>query len=290
MRSDKVLRPVLRGLSSIPWNAAYALSNVLAWMLQHLLRYRREVIDSNLLIAFPESTEAERKSWRSAFYSHFADLIVEMIKSLSIREAELRERLVLENRDLFEELYAENKAVLIVWGHYTNFELMAMGLPLLIPQKTHAVYQALRDPGFGALIVEIRQRFGLVLYEMAETYPYMLGNPDKRAAYIFMADQSPAANKIKFWGRFFGRPTATHLGVENLSKKLDAAVVWIDARRLSRGHYSLKAQLITSEPKTWVEGELTQKHLGLLEDEIKSDPPYWLWSHKRWKHSLPKPD
>ncbi len=283
-----MLRPLLWGLSRIPWSVLYLFSNLLAWILKNILRYRRGVIDSNLLIAFPHSHKRQRDKWRSIFYSHFADLIVEMIKSLSMSEDDLRRRLILENSKVFEELYEQKKPVIVVWGHYTNFELMAMGLPLLIPQKTHAVYQALRDPGFGEIIVEIRQKFGLILYEMAETYPYMLGNADVRAAYIFMADQSPAANKIKFWGPFFGRPTATHLGVENLAKKLDAAVVWMDARKTSRGHYSLRAQLITTESNRWDPGDITRKHLSLLEGEIRRDPPYWLWSHKRWKHSLPE--
>ena len=38
--------------------------------------------------------------------------------------------------------------------------------------------------------MEIRHNFGLKLFPMDETYPFMLNNPVKDAAYIFMADQS----------------------------------------------------------------------------------------------------
>jgi len=288
MRSDALLRPVLGALARLPLSWLFGLSNVLALLMHRVIRYRASVIEANLTMAFPESSAQDRRQWAKAFYRHFADLIVEMIQSLAVKEAEVRQRLVLENPEIFEALHRQKKPVIVVWGHYTNFEFMAMGLPLLIPQKTFAVYQALRDPGMGSLIVDIRQRFGLVLYEMAETYPFMLGNPEPGPAYIFMADQSPAANKIKFWGRFFNRPTATHLGVENLSKKINAAVVWIDAKKVQRGHYRLRATLLAEHPDQWPDHTLTQAHLDRLEHEIRAYPPHWLWSHKRWKHVLPE--
>ena len=30
--------------------------------------------------------------------------------------------------------------------------------------------------------------------------------------------------------------------------------------------------------------EITKKHAELLENRIKAEPAFWLWSHRRWKH------
>ena len=164
---------------------------------------------------------------------------------------------------------------MLVWeGHQTNFEWMATGLPLLIPQKVFAVFQPLRNACMGQKIVEIRERFGLKLFPMDETYPFMLNNPVKDAAYIFMADQSPQKKRIKYRTRFFGMDTPVHLGVENLSKKLDLSVVFIYAKRVSRGHYSLKARLLTDRPVELPDHQITDTHVRWLEEEIREEPAH----------------
>jgi KDO2-lipid IV(A) lauroyltransferase len=46
-------------------------------------------------------------------------------------------------------------------------------------------------------------------------------------------------------------------------------------------------QTITENPKALNYGEISEMHTRLLEQEIKSKPEYWLWSHKRWKRAVP---
>jgi KDO2-lipid IV(A) lauroyltransferase len=44
---------------------------------------------------------------------------------------------------------------------------------------------------------------------------------------------------------------------------------------------------LIEEPKQATEYEITVAHVQYLEKVIKEEPPYWLWSHRRWKF---KPD
>jgi KDO2-lipid IV(A) lauroyltransferase len=37
------------------------------------------------------------------------------------------------------------------------------------------------------------------------------------------------------------------------------------------------------DPEKMHEFEITDLHFKFLEDIIKEQPQYWLWSHKRWK-------
>lgn len=274
----------LKLLARLPFPLLYGLSNVLASFTFHIVRYRREVVLNNLTLAFPEWTPAQRKKVARDFYFHFTDLILESVKSLHLSEKEIRQRLVLKNPEVFERLQAQQRGVMVVWGHYTNFEWMAMGLPLLIPQSTFAVYHPLSNACFGQTVVRIREQFGLQLFPMAETYPFMLNNPVKDAAYIFMADQSPSADRLKYFTNFFGQQTPVHLGVENLARKMDLAVVFLYAERKSRGFYHLRARLLTDHPQSMPMHAITDTHVQWLEEEIRQKPADWLWSHKRWKH------
>jgi len=78
------------------------------------------------------------------------------------------------------------------------------------------------------------------------------------------------------------------LGTEKLARKLDAAVVFLKIRKVTRGRYEMEAELICESPADLKPYEITDRHVGILEDLIREEPAYWLWSHKRWKHSYEK--
>lgn len=272
-------------ISILPFRILYIFSDFISFVMQYVLKYRKDVIMGNLSKAFPEKSEDELNRIRFAFYRNFADLIVESFKSLTISEKTLRKRFKLKNRELFEKLYAKDKGVLLVMGHYTNFEWTAMSMPLLVPHPTFAVYQPLNNKRFSQKVVSIREQFGLKLYSMNDTYPFMLNNPVKAPLYIFMADQSPHRGKIRYRTDFLNQNTPVHLGVENLAKKCDLAVVFIDIQRVKRGYYQVTAHLLFEDAKDTEQYEVTDTHVKALEKVIKKKPEDWLWSHRRWKHA-----
>ncbi|WP_417591992.1 lysophospholipid acyltransferase family protein [Owenweeksia hongkongensis] len=272
-------------ISILPFRILYIISDFISFVMQHIFKYRKEVIMGNLSKAFPVKSENELNRIRFAFYRNFADLIVESFKSLTISEKTLRKRFKLNNPELFEKLYAKDKGVLLVMGHYTNFEWTAMSMPLLVPHPSFAVYQPLNNKRFSRKVVSIREQFGLELYSMNNTYPFMLNNPVKAPLYIFMADQSPHKGKIKYYTEFLNQNTPVHLGVENLAKKCDLAVVFIDIQRVKRGFYEVTAHLLFEDVKNTEPYEVTNTHVKALEKVIKKKPEDWLWSHRRWKHA-----
>lgn len=274
-----------RMLSYMPFFILYRLSDFIAWLMADLAHYRKAVIDANLQRSFPKKSEQERNRIRRKFYRNFSDIIVEAFKSLSVSRKTMKKRFVLRNPEVFQNLYDKNKGLIMVMGHHTNFEWTAMSIPLVVPQNCYAVYHPLKNKRFNKLIVKIREQFGLKLFKMSETYPFMLNNEDERPLYVFMADQSPHKGKIKYRTQFMNQDTPVHLGVENLSKKCDLAVVFIDIHRVKRGYYEIEAHLLFEDTQN-IEGHtVTDTHVKSLENLIKSDPANWLWSHKRWKHA-----
>lgn len=274
-----------RLVSFLPFPLLYAKSNFIAWLLGDVLHYRQDVIKGNLVRSFPEKSETELKSIQKKFYRNFSDIIMESFKSLSISEQTIRKRFKLRNPEVFQELKDQNKGVIMVMGHHTNFEWTAMSIPLLVPQNCYAVYHPLKNKRFNKLIVKIREQFGLKLFKMEETYPFMLGNEDPAPLYVFMADQSPHRGKIKYRTQFLHQDTPVHLGVENLSKKCDLAVVFIDIFRVKRGYYEIEAHLLFEDVQATADKEVTDTHVQALEKLIQKDPANWLWSHKRWKYA-----
>lgn len=269
----------------LPFWLLYRLSDLLSLLLEWPFSYRQTVINQNLRRSFPDKMEAEIKELRKAFYRNFADIIVESIKSLHIRESALRKRFKLKNPEVFEKLRQQEKGVIMVMGHQCNFEWVAMAIPLCVKQPCFAVYHPLKNRRFNRTIVKIRQQFGLELFRMKNTYPFMLGNKADAPLYVFMADQSPHKGKIRYRTPFLNQNTPVHLGVENLSKKCDLAIVFLSIERVKRGHYLTEAELLFADAIHTEQYEITERHVAALESMIKNDPANWLWSHKRWKHA-----
>lgn len=272
-------------ISYLPLRTLYAFSDFLSFLMQYVIHYRKDVIMTNLRNSFPGKPEEDLELIRKKFYRNFADIIVESFKSLNISEKTMRRHFVLKNPGLFEKLHEKGKGVMLVMGHYTNFEWTAMSFPLLVPHKSFAVYHRLKDPRFNKKVVEIREQFGLKLFPMKDTYPFMLNNPEPAPLYVFMADQSPHRGKIKYRTPFLNQDTPVHLGVENLAKKCDLAVVFIDIQRVKRGFYEVTGHLLFENPQNVAQYEITKKHVEALEKVIQKKPEDWLWSHKRWKHA-----
>ena len=273
-----------RLISILPFWMLYLFSDFIFFLLNSVIGYRKKVIMDNLSKSFPAKSESELNSIRSKFYKNFADIIVESFKSLTVSEKAMRKRFKLKNPEVFQKLYEQDKGLIMVMGHYTNFEWTAMFMPQLVPQKSFAVYHPLKNERFNSLIVRMRERFGLQLFKMKDTYPFMLENPVKNPLYVFMADQSPHIGKIKYRTPFLNQLTPVHLGVENLAKKCDLAVVFIEVHRLKRGHYEVEAKLLYQDAKDLEQYEITKTHVKELENLINKKPEDWLWSHRRWKY------
>jgi KDO2-lipid IV(A) lauroyltransferase len=276
--------PFVYLLSLLPVWILHLLSSFVAWLLYRVIGYRKKVVHDNLHRAFPEFSPAEIKKTARDFYLNLTDVMIEFIKGLSISEKDLRKRVVLKNPEIFQNFQQKNQGTMVVMGHYTNFEWVALAMPLLVPQTCFAVYGRIKNPKVNQWVVNLRERFGLKLFAMKDTYDFMLNNPTPAPLYLFMADQAPHKGKIKYRAPFFSIPTPTHLGAENLAKKCNLNVVFIHVRREKRGYYSIEAEIISTDAQKENPYHITNTHVAALEKLIREKPAHWLWSHKRWKN------
>ena len=78
---------ILYLFSLLPMRVLYIISDGFFFLTYHVIRYRRDVVMSNLTIAFPEKSEEEKKIIAKKFYQHFIDNFIEAIKMLSASDA-----------------------------------------------------------------------------------------------------------------------------------------------------------------------------------------------------------
>jgi KDO2-lipid IV(A) lauroyltransferase len=216
-------------------------------------------------------------------------MIVENIYLRFVSKKNIKKRLILEKKEVFDELFSSKKNMIIMLGHFGNWEF-AGGLSNLIPYKSAAVYKKLSSPVFDKIYFDIRSRTGVQPIEMKESFRKIhdLNKQEEPFALFMVADQAPMKNDTHHWMKFLNQDTGVFLGSEKLAKKFDMAVVYIELLRHKKGVYRVLPTLITKQAKKTNEFEITEKYFRLLEESIKRSPRYWTWSHRRWKNKRNK--
>ena len=280
-----LLRSATWFLQLFPLRVHYLVSDLLFFLPYYILRYRRDVVDSNLANSFPEKTQSERELIAKKFYQHFCDAFVENLYFDWISEKKGKDCVKYLNPELLNSYLDQGKQVFTFFGHYNNWEWFC-NLPLYSNHRLYAVYKKLRNPTFELFYSNIRSRFGAIPLERADTFKQLVNDHQNgipsMSAILF--DQTPRPHEIHHWITFLNQDTPVVLGAEKMAQKLDAVVLFLYSRKIRRGYYETEFQLVTEHAKTCSKFEITDKCNSLLEKQIIEQPEYWLWSHKRWKH------
>ena len=282
-----VALPFIYGISLLPFPLLYLLSDGIYVLIYKVLGYRKEVVMNNLRYSFPEKDEAELKAIASKFYRWFCDLTLETLKTLTISPEEVRKRVEFKGKDILQQYAREKRSVILVLGHYGNWELAGARYSQErdIPQL-HVIYHPLANARFDRLMHHMRTRHGTKLYTMRETSKAMIRDRDLLTATAFIADQTPSPERA-YWMTFLNQDTPVFQGTEGLARKLDKPVIYISITRPERGYYCMSMETLVADPTRTTDGEITEVHTRRLERDIRKYPELWLWTHRRWKHKRP---
>jgi Kdo2-lipid IVA lauroyltransferase/acyltransferase len=237
----------------------------------------------NLRNAFPEKSETEIQAICINYYKYLTDLILETLKTLRMNEKQALERCRFNNTRWLEKLYDEKKSIIIVMGHYGNWEWAGPSFTLTTRFQLNVIYRPLSDPNFERMMSGMRTRFGTRITPQQLTLREMVSSRNETTATALIADQT-ASPRNAYWMNFLNQDTAVYEGPDKLARKFNYPVVYMNAKRIKRGYYEVTPELLFSEPANTLENEISDVFMKRLEQEIKQDPVTWLWSHRRWKH------
>lgn len=275
-------------LSRLPFSILYRISDFLFFILYYLLRYRREVVSTNIRKSFPDRSLQQHIRIERKFYRHLADLIVESLKTFTITKKQADRRMRYRNPELLDRFFDEGRHVVMVGGHYGNWELFAVTVDQEIKHQSVALYTALENEFINRKMLESRSRFGLKMLPFSSIKQQLDQSGSYPTITIFGADQCPRKSQRAYWMKFLNQDTGVQYGTEKFARDYDMPVVQGNIYKVKRGYYEVEYTLLTEHPRQTEYGEITTLHTRFLEKIIQQQPEYWLWSHKRWKHRRPK--
>ena len=268
-------------LSLLPFWLLYLVADLLAFVLYHILGYRKKVVHKNLETSFPQATNI--KETEKKFFHFLADTFLESLKCFTIRKKNLLKRITCDNPEIMEQYAKENRSVILMSAHYGNWEYMIYAMNLLFPHLAIGVGKPLSNEVMNKLTNARRSRYGMEIVNASNIKEEFKKYKDVPTASLFLSDQYPGGANKGVFTTFLNKETNFLYGAEKYAKDYDYAVVYADVERIKRGRYKIHLVKITDKPREEEYCMIMSTYINLLGKTIERNPAYWLWSHKRWK-------
>jgi KDO2-lipid IV(A) lauroyltransferase len=277
------MRLLLTLISKVPFAALYFVSDAFYLLNRYVIRYRYDVVRSNLRNAFPERSEREIGTLTEQTFRNLADTLVEIIKGIGISRDELERRMEITASSRVHELYDQGRPLLFLTAHYCNWEWLLLYSCMHLPHPLMAAYQPFHDQRFDEFMLAARTRFGGKLVPATDLIRQLITHRKTLKTLTLLADQSPARNERKVWTTFLNQDTAFIDGTDSLAWLTKMPVIFVSTKRVKRGHYDVSLKVIAEPPYEKNVHAVAERYARELEAMIQADPAAWLWSHRRWK-------
>lgn len=276
-------------LSLIPLPILFLISDFVYLVIYYGIKYRRDVVRTNLKNSFPDKSAIEIVQIEKKFYRHFCDITFESIKGLTISKKAIAKRVHIKNKELIDELYGQQKNIIMYTSHYGNWEWLIF-LQLFLPYQVQIFYQKLSNNYFNDLLLLIRSRYGSLMVQSSQGYKTMVKSQQEGTLTLtcIVGDQSPKKTSSQHWVKFLNQETAFFIGTDRIAEKLNQTVIFASFHKPRRGQYEIEFIPLADNPDQSKGFGIIDEYAEVLENTITQRPELWLWSHKRWK--LTKPD
>lgn len=273
---------IIYSVSLIPMSLLYGFSSFMYFFAYHVFGYRKAVVIQNISRSFPEKKYGEVRNVVRKFYACFTAYFAEVIKSISISPQKLDKKLTFVNLELIDNHIRSGNNVIVCLGHCGNWEMLNF-MPYKLTCNMYAVYKPLKSRTVNQLMIKLRSRFGMKLIPDKAVVRHILTKKESSSAYLFLADQCPRIKEEKYRFDLLNQASYHFSGMEKLARISKSAVVYLHITHPAKGDYKIKCVPLCENAEFTVEGQITQKYIDLLTENIKEEPHGWLWSHKRWK-------
>ena len=273
----------------LPWRGVYRFGSMLGTFAYYCIPIRRSLTLSNLRSAFPEKSPGEIRAIAVGAYRNLVISLLEVFWFSRLTPERVREAVSMPDSSLMEAHLKQGKGLILLGGHFGNWELNAIAVGLLTGHPLTIIVHRQRNGYVDAFMNKNRTMFGNRVVEMARAPREIIASLRDNRVVAMLADQSGPQEGL--FVNYFGRPAATHRGPALFSVRTGAPIIMAFILRQPAGNYLVEFKEMKTDDVTGTEDErieqITVRHVDLLQEYVTHYPDHWLWMHKRWKHSPP---
>ena len=261
-----------------------------------LIPVRRHIVMENLQQVFGDRlSELDLRRLARCFYSHTAKTIAENLAMLVSSERRIAGKVDVVGVEHVLKAAERGKGVLILTGHFGNWELSAVAAMLQFKKyqnRFHVIRKSLA-PGLEDMVFGRFRKAGLRIISPANALTGVFDALGKNDVVIFIMDQHQVLGSKAIAVEFFGREAGTNRSLALVARKSGAPVVPASSYRKPDGRHVMQFY----PPLDWISAdssreEIYRNTLGynqVLEKFVLDHPDQWLWIHRRWKIDIRPP-
>ena len=257
-----------------------------AWLVADVLKFRRKVIDDNIVGVYPEMPEEERREMARQMWYHLFLMGCEIAQApRKIHDSNWRKYVSIRDEVQMTNYLIDYRPLVAVSGHFGNFEMGGFVVGLL-GMPSYTIARTLDNPYLDEFINRFRGHNGQFILPKHGSSAPVQSVLDSGGILSLLGDQH-AGNK-GCWVDFLGRPAACHKAVALFTLSGNAPMMVSYCKHTDRPlHFEIGctgiADPLDMDDQLKDVTKLTQWYNDRLADAIYEDPSQFWWVHRRWK-------
>ncbi len=268
----------------LPRRAVVSLGKGAGSFIYHCIPVRKKITLENLRNAYPEKSEKELALIAKKAYQTLVQNGLEHLCLAFMQPEELHRIVKFNNEAILQEAFARGKGVIIVGGHFGNWEYLGTAISSKGYPLSYIVAK-IANPYIDSAVNINRRKMGVKILQKGMSARNILKTLKERGAMGMLVDQDSGRNGV--FVTFFGRPCSTPKGPAFFSLKTGAALVFAAGIRNEDGTVTIQCEEVEVDSSLGRSEEyiaqVMQSCTTLLEKYVREYPGQWLWMHRRWK-------
>ncbi len=276
----------LKALSLLPLRFTAKAGEVIGGLLYVIDRRHRAIALKNLNMALGGEMDLDRlKLIARRSLENLGRSAGEFISIRRYTKENIREFITTEGLENFESAHKEGRGVILLTGHFGNWELLGIAISLL-GYPFHVVVRPLDNRLLDKKVNELRSIGGNKVIYKKNALSESLRLLRKRELVGFLIDQNTSREEGVFVD-FFGKRAATNRGLALIALKSGIPVIPVFIIREGPVYHRV---IFEKGVEVTRSGDIseditnnTQRFTKIVESYIIKHPDQWLWVHDRWK-------
>ena len=252
---------------------------------KHYHRGRQRALD-NLRASFPEKSDAWIRQTGQRSFEHIVMLTIDVLFTPRlVKKYNWREYSRYTRTEHAKWLMQEQKGLLMVTAHYSNFEIIGY-LMGLFGFDLYSIARPLDNKYLNRFLYGVRKRRGQKIIDKkgaAELMPRIMA---QGSTLGFIADQD--SGKKGIFVDFFGRKASTYKSIGLVALTYNVPIVVGYSRRVGNRFFFEMGVSRIIFPHEWADKDdplmwITAEYTKAIETFVREDPTQYWWLHRRWK-------
>lgn len=283
---------IKKKFSLMPWGMRKFFLKLLGRLFYYLDKKHRDIVEANLKFAFKEQySQEERAEISKKVFQNFTFYLFDFIESIDRTENELKEMIEFEDAHHLENAIKDEKKVITVSAHFSNFELILKAIGAFYMPLTTVREKIYNSPSLDDMLKKNVQTMNVEIVPKIGAVRGLVGALKKGRAIALAVDQN-TESKHGILIDFFGKKARHTPSASQLARKFDAALIPVFVTTTDYRKYKMKffppIEINKTDDEEADISRLTQAQADITEKMARERPDEYFWLHKRWKNQYPE--